>query len=69
MVQEEEKTREVSIVKEKDQFAIRIPKNMEEIFDIQKKDKFLWQILETQEGLMLSGSLLKNMEDGEKNTK
>lgn len=70
MVQEKDKTKEVSIVKEKDQFAVRIPKHMEEIFDINpKKDKFIWEVLEMEDGLMLAGSLLKNVEDGEQNTK
>lgn len=68
MVQEEDKTREVNIVREKDQFAVRIPKNMEEIFSIDpKKDKFMWEILETEEGLILTGTLLKDVEDDKEN--
>lgn len=64
MVQEQDKIKEMNIVKEKDQLAVRIPKHMEEIFDINpKKDKFLWEILETEEGLLLSGAVLKNVKN------
>jgi len=68
MVREEDKAKEVNIVQEKDQFAVRIPKNMEEIFDINpKKDKFIWEIIEVEDELTLVGSLLKDVENEEKN--
>ncbi len=57
----EEEEREVSIVKEKDQLAVRIPKEFEEKFLIDpKKDKFIWVVLQDKEGASLQGTLIKN---------
>ncbi len=57
----EKETREVSIVKEKDQLAVRIPKKYEEKFQIDpKQDKFLWVVHQDEEGISFHGKLIKN---------